>query len=620
MPGQTSYEELASLPSFHHPAASPDGERVAVYYDGSGRNELHVIDAATGEMRRVSDGEVPRNARWPFMWAPGGDRIYFHVDDDGNEQNDIHAIDLDGNVEPVVEMDGQCVLADVRDDGERLLLTSSAGGQMNLYAHDLSSGETERLTEYEQAVWGGGFSPDGERIAYTTNESDDLDNRDVYVMNADGSDPRNLGIGEEGCTAAFSGWSPDGTELLVGDDTEDTSRCGIYGLETDEIEWFGEGEYVERPVGFLPDGSGFLALRIRNAAVVPRIYRRDGSSEELDLPEGVAAFPGYGDAAFLGDGRVLVEQTTPTSRPTLLDVDLDTGETTTLIEPEYGNVDPESFTDAEYVTFESHGVDGGGPSAGERESHGGLEIGGLLYDVDARPSPAVVLVHGGPAAQDLKSFHLQTQFLTALGYSVFRINYRGSTGRGREFKNSLNMDWGGAEQADIAAGTRWLKEKDWIDEERVAVYGGSYGGYSAYWQMVTYPELYACGIAWVGVTDLHDMYENTMPHFKTGLMEKYLGDPGENHDLYRERSPVEYVENLSSPLLMVHGVNDRRVPVSQARLFRDALVEQGYEEGEDGIYEYEELGEEGHGSTDIDQKIRSFELVADFLERRMPAN
>ena len=127
------------------------------------------------------------------------------------------------------------------------------------------------------------------------------------------------------------------------------------------------------------------------------------------------------------------------------------------------------------------------------------------------------------------------------------------------------------------------------------------------------------GIAWIGVTELEDMYENTMPHFKTELMEKYLGRPDENPDLYEERSPVTYVENLSAPTLLIHGVNDRRVPVSQARIFRDALEETGFEAGEGGDYEYEELGEEGHASTDIDQKIRAFEILDDFLQRRMPA-
>ncbi|OYR80388.1 S9 family peptidase, partial [Halorubrum ezzemoulense] len=178
-------------------------------------------------------------------------------------------------------------------------------------------------------------------------------------------------------------------------------------------------------------------------------------------------------------------------------------------------------------------------------------------------------------------------------------------------------DWGGAEQGDIAEGTRWLAEKEWIDEDRIAVMGGSYGGYSTNMQMVQYPELYAAGVSQVGITDLTALYEESMAHFKTTL-ERYLGDPEENQELYAERSAVNHVENLTAPLCIIHGVNDPRCPISQARLFRDALLDTGFEEGQTGDFEYNELGEEGHGSTDIDNKIRSFKIVADFLERRVP--
>jgi dipeptidyl aminopeptidase/acylaminoacyl peptidase len=164
------------------------------------------------------------------------------------------------------------------------------------------------------------------------------------------------------------------------------------------------------------------------------------------------------------------------------------------------------------------------------------------------------------------------------------------------------------------------------------VFGGSYGGYSAYWQLVQYPDLYDAGVAWIGLTDLEDMYDNTMPHFKTELLERYLGTPEENPELYEERSPVTYVENLDAPLLCIHGVNDRRVPVSQARIFRDALDEAGYEEADNGVastasradgdavggdFEYVELGEEGHASSDIEQKKRAFRIFADFLDQRL---
>ncbi|MFB6103937.1 MAG: prolyl oligopeptidase family serine peptidase [Halobacteriaceae archaeon] len=611
-------EELASLPSFHHPTASPDGDRVAVYYDVSGRNELHVLDLDTGELRQVSDGEVPRNARWYLKWGADGDRVFFHLDEAGNEQNDIYAIDEAGEVEPVVQLDGQNILADVGDDGQTLLVASSAGGQMNLHVHDLATGETARITDYERAVGGGVLDPDCTRVAYSTNESADYDNQDVYIAAVDGSDPRNLHIGEEGAEAGVSDWHPDGDRLLVSDNTEDLGRCGVYDIDADDVTWFGDLEYEEMPVTFLPDGDRFLALRTRRAAVMPIVYDVEtGDVEELDLPEGVASFPGAGEPV-IDDDRVLVVHTTPDRRPELLAYDLETDETETLIEAEYGEIDPDAFVDAEFFTFESDGVPDTPAAAVDHDPYDTYEIEALLYDSGERPSPLVVNPHGGPRAADYRSFDMYTQFLLGRGYSVLKVNYRGSTGRGRTFVEELYDDWGGAEQGDVAVGAEHVIEsRDWIDEDRVVVFGGSYGGYSAYWQMVQYPELYDAGIAWIGVSELEDMFENTMPHFRTELMEKYLGTPEDNPDLYRDRSPATHAENLAAPLLIVHGVNDRRVPVSQARIFRDALEDAGFEAGEDGDFEYEELGEEGHASSDIDQKIRMLNILDEFIARRL---
>ncbi|PSP31267.1 S9 family peptidase [Halobacteriales archaeon QH_10_67_22] len=585
-------EALASLPTLHHPTVSPDGREVACYYDVTGRNELHVLDVASGELTQWSDGDVPRDARWPVVWGADGDRVYFHRDDAGDEQNDIWAVTRDGEVRPVVEMDGQAVIHDVSADGARLLFGSSRDGQMNVYGHDLATGETTKLTDYDRAVWNSHRSPDGDCIAYATNETDDYDNRDVYVADADGSNPRNLELGDVGAETAPVDWSDDGDALLVTDNTPDLGRAGVYDLATEEVRWLGDDTFQETPVAFLGDGR-VLVTRDRDAVTVPVVYDREtGAGRELDLPEGVTTFRFFGPSNHeLADGRLVLTHTTPTRRPELLAYDLDTDDTETLVAAEHGPFDSADFADAEYFTVESDGVPETPQRAVEHDPYESFEIGALLYDSGERPSPLVVNPHGGPRGRDAKSFDLYTQVLVARGYSVLQVNYRGSSGRGRAFAEELIDDWGGAEQGD--------------------------GGYSAYWQAVQFPDLYDATVAWIGIADLDDMYENTMAHFRTELMVKYLGDPEESPDLYAERSPVTHVENVDAPILVVHGVNDRRVPVSQARIVRTALDEAGYEEGEGGDFEYRELGEEGHASSDQAQKLRMFRLLDDFLGRRV---
>jgi dipeptidyl aminopeptidase/acylaminoacyl peptidase len=622
---EETLEQLASLPSFYHQTVSPDGAKVAYYYDGTGRNELYVQAIESGEREQWSNGNVPRNARWYLKWG-GNDEVFFHMDEDGNEQNDIHVINAAGEVQPVIQMDGQVVLEDVTMDGSRLLLSSSRDGQMNLYVHDRLADETIKATEYERAAGSGAFSPDGDQIAFSTNETDTYENTDAYLADADGSDPKNLNLGEIGAETAPVEFSPDGGRLLISDNSNDVGRFGVYDRDTSEVTWY-ESDAPETPEGFLPDGERVLVTRQREMAAVKVVYElKTGDSTEFDLPAGTTGTSMSGNPIIDND-RVVISQATPSTRSDMLVYDLQNDTTEMLHAADYGSFSPEMFSDAEFFTFESDAVPETPARAVDVGPYDALDIEALLYDSGERPAPLVVKVHGGPRAADYRAFDLFTQFLISQGYSVLVINYRGSAGRGREFAREIYDDWGGAEQGDIAMGVEHvLAEYNWLDEDRIAIFGGSYGGYTAYWQAVQYPDLYAATIAWIGLTDLTEMFETTMPHFRTELMEKNLGTPEANPELYRERSPIEHTQNVDSPMLMIHGVNDRRVPVSQSRLFRDDLREHGYTIDErdadaDGDsaadIEYVELGKEGHASTDASQKIRMFHVLAGFLERRL---
>ncbi len=616
--GASVLAEFARLPELANPAVAPDGDRVAFYYSGTGRNELHVLDLATGERERWSDGEVPENNFWPIAWTADGERILFHRDEDGSERNDVYAIAPDGSTDALVETDGMTNLRDVGADGETLLVGSNHDGETNVYRHDLPTGETTKLTDYDHPIWASHFAPDCDRVAYAARAPDDPAARDAYVVDVDGTDVRRLDVGGADAVTAPADWGPDGDRLLVSDDATDLARCGVYDFDADEVQWYGDLEYEESPEFFLPGGERFVATRKRDAVTTAVVYDVEtGDGRELALRDGVVDF-GMAGERVLDRDRVLVTYSTPTRRAQLLVYDLATDEYERRFECDYGGFSPGDFADAEYLTVESDGVPETPAAAVDHAPYEMLEIGALLYDSGERPSPLVVKPHGGPRTSDRKSFDYWTQFLVERGYAVLQVNYRGSTGRGREFADRLYGDWGGAEQGDVATAVEHVLDAyDCLDGDRVAVYGGSYGGYSAYWQLVQYPDLYDAGAAVVGFTDLVNFYENTIPQLKTGFLEKHLGTPGENPDLYRRRSPVEHVENLSAPLLMIHGVEDRRVPVSQARRFRDALIDHGREEGPDGDFEYHELDEQGHLTSSVDHRIRSLELLDEFLDRRL---
>lgn len=611
-------DAFARLPTMTSAILSPDGTKIAMYYDGTGRNELHVLDLGTDTLEQWSDGEVPRDASWSLWWGPDSERVFFHHDEGGGEQHDIRALDSDGAVETVVDMDGQALIHQVTDSA--LLFGSTRDDQMNLYRHKFDGATVTKLTNYDRPVWQAMRSPTRDVIAYETNETADRDNRDVYLTSVDGSDSRRLAIGDSGAETSPVGWGPGGDRLLVEDDSEDLPRAGIYHLPDDEVRWYGDLEAPESPVAFVDGGEHFVVERHHEAGTTPVLYDvESGTPTELSVPEGVSDFGTFPpENVQTTDGRIVFEHTASARRPELLAHDLESDENEVLLPAEYGDFDPEEFATAKYRRFRSDGVPETTRRAHEYDPGTELEVDALFYDSGERPSPLIVKPHGGPRSRDAKSFDRYTQVLTLCGYSVLAVNFRGSIGRGRAFAEEINGDWGGTEQGDIVTGLEdVLSTYDWIDEDRIAVFGGSYGGYSAYWQLLQFPEYYAAGVAWKGLTDLVDLHEKAPPHLRTESLERYIGTPDENGALYRERSPIHHVESLAAPLLIVHGVNDDRVPISQPRQFVEALEDAGYERGTDGEFEYRELGEEGHGSTDQEQKLRLYRLVVEFLDRRL---
>jgi len=324
----------------------------------TGRNELHVLDVSDGSLDQWSAGTVPRNVHWYVRWAADGGRVFFHRDEAGDEQNDVCALAPDGAATAVAQSDGQNVLQDVGGDGETLLVGSNRDGQMNVYRHDLPAGETAKLTDYDRAVWGAVLAPDCDRFAYATNETDDFDNRDVYVANADGSGARNLELGEVGAECHPADWGPDGERLLVEDNTPDLGRVGVYDCRDGDVRWYGDGEFEESPVAVLPGGEQALATRIRGPATVPVVYNLEsGERRELALPEGVASFGGwYHRTVPLDEDRILVEHTTPTRRPELLAYDLGADEYGTLLAADHGRFEPDDFADAEYSSWKCSGA------------------------------------------------------------------------------------------------------------------------------------------------------------------------------------------------------------------------------------------------------------------------
>lgn len=595
-------EELARLPSFYLPTVSWKQDRVAWYADHTGRMELYVLDLPDGMPRQVSHGEIPRALHAGFVWNRAGDTIVFAKDEGGNEQHDLYRIDLATGAVTRLTAHPNCQEYPVEfsPDDQWLLVATNRAGQLNLWRMRPDGSEYTQLTRYPNPVGGGRYSPDGQWVLFNTNESLDLRNMDGYLMRADGSAARRVFRVSEGTQDTVVDWSPDGRLLAVVSDASGFSRPGLLEVATGAVRWLGEEEVNESPSAFSADGRWLICHRNQDSEIRPVLFEvATGKRRELKLPPGLAA----GSDFALGDRAIVLQYTTEDRRPALLLYRMEDDSWETLLEAEYGGIDPAVFVAGEHIWY---------------TSADGRRIPALLYRPRQIPTgarlPAIVGVHGGPTAQWFRAFDPLTQFLVDRGYVLLLPNVRGSTGYGRDFRELNRRDWGGGDLVDVAAGAEYLRSLSYVDPARLAIFGGSYGGYMTYLATVKHPELWKAAVAWVGITDLKALYDASMEHFKYYLRAQ-MGDPEENAALWADRSPANFAANLRARLLIVHGTNDPRCPIEQARIFRDRLLAAGKTLGAD--FEYVELSDEGHGSTDIEQRLRIYRLLDDFLARQL---
>ncbi len=232
------------------------------------------------------------------------------------------------------------------------------------------------------------------------------------------------------------------------------------------------------------------------------------------------------------------------------------------------------------------------------------------------PRPAVVLVHGGPNVRGGNwGWDPSAQFLASRGYVVIEPEFRGSTGFGRKHFEAGWKKWGLEMQDDITDVTNWAISKGWIDKNRVAIAGASYGGYATLMGLIKTPELFRCGINWVGVTDIDLLFTVTWSDIsenaKTYASKVVIGDPDKDAERFKATSPLAQNERLKKPLLMAYGASDVRVPLVHGTKFRDAVMKHN------SNVEWVAYDKEGHGWRLEKNNYDWWTRVENFLEKHM---
>jgi dipeptidyl aminopeptidase/acylaminoacyl peptidase len=576
-------------------AFSPDGREVSYVHDGSGQFNLWSSPVTGGFARQLTTQE--ENAVRHHRWAPGG--LVLELDHHGTEQWQLSTLPPDGAGWPhaiTSRPDVQYQAGPVADDGRRMLIAGNQerAADMSVYLLDIPEGEyTLVLDRTDQKLYPAAWHPDGTRAAVV----DFIGNMDqhAYLVEVGDGELRDLTPHEDEEVNFPIGFSADGRRLYsVTDRGWEHHYIEAIDLETGAREPLVRADWGVEQADLAADRRR-LAYTI-NEDGYSRFHLLDlDTGREVpfpDMPRGACA-----QFAISPDGRRVAALVGTGTR--VFDVyvaDVENGTVTRLTDNFLGGIPETELVEPELVHF---------------PTFDGKQVPAWLY----RPAraagrlPVLLSIHGGPESQERtqvtrsSSFY---QYLLSRGVAILAPNVRGSTGYGKSYQRLIHRDWGGDELKDIEHAARWLREQDWVDAGRVAVYGASFGGFATLSAMTRLPDLWRCGIDLVGPANLVTFAKAVPPHWRAS-MKKWVGDPVEDFDMLMGRSPITYVEQLKAPLLVLQGANDPRVVKPES----DQMVERLRTLGRD--VEYHVFEDEGHDFSKRANQLKAYRLIAAFL-------
>jgi dipeptidyl aminopeptidase/acylaminoacyl peptidase len=622
-------QQYLSIRSAGSPSLAPDGKRLFYLTNVTGTSQVWMIDLPAGAPKQVTNYEdnvsfvrfSPRgdglvfgkarggdeNTQFFWMkadgtgikeltnlpkvrhnfgdWSADGSRIYYAANKRNPQFFDIYAMTVaDGKEELLYQFDGNNDFADASDNGEKIIV-SRAGTELsldnNLYLVDVKTKKETLLTPHTDASEFGDveFLPDGDSIIFTSNQD-----REFSVM----------------------------TQI---DNLKNAKMPYVFTIRPEQ-NWDVEGiRFPERGSRFAYtlNREGFSEFHLRKFEVSgkPLITHILADDEIVKLPaQGVV-----GGLNFSKDGRLLAF--TFNSSKNNSDIwlyDTEKKSLTQITKSDRSGIAPESFVEPrliKYKTFDGREIPAWYYLPNRPLSmSASVDKDGKMTTSNTSNLPVIVSVHGGPEGQERPGFSPLYQYYLSRGYAVLATNVRGSTGYGKTFTHLDDVRKREDSVKDLAYAVEWLKKEGGADAKRIAVMGGSYGGYMTMAAITLYPDLWAAAVNTVGIVNWETFLKNTSGYRRRqreveyGMLERDL-------DFLRTISPLAKVDKIKTPLFVIHGKNDPRVPYTEAEQVVKALKDRN------ATVEYKLFDDEGHGISKLKNRLELYPLVADFLDKYM---
>jgi dipeptidyl aminopeptidase/acylaminoacyl peptidase len=540
------------------PAWSPDGKRLAFVSDRAGKPQIYLLNLAGGEAQQLTD--APNGAGDP-QWSPDGTQILYSAKIDATEQQETPK----GYKPPLV-----INTLKHKFDGEGYFDTK----RRHLFVIPAAGGAARQLTAGDWNVGGAQWSPDGQQIAYTANQDDDRDSSDIndlWIVTVDGAAANARKVTHGRGPVALPSWSPDGQQiayigheggyvpgannhlLVVAADGSGTAsdRTSAFDRSVGSVASGDAARGIDgqRPV-WSPDGKSLYFVATDGGDT--GIYRTESDGNVTLLISGERSCASFTISA---DGETVAFTATNPAHPNEIFVASMSGANERQVTRHNEALLNElNLQPAERITYESTG--------------GATIEGWIIKPADFDPAsdkkyPLMMKIHGGPHALYGNSFSHEFQLLVAQGYVLLYVNPRGSGGYSQEFAHCIRADWGNLDYDDIMAGVDHAIAQGYVDPERLAAGGASYGGYMTCWLLghtdrfkaIVTERVVSNFVSFWGTSDIGQTF---------GAWELGGKTPREDLETYVRCSPITYMDRATTPTLIIHGEMDLRCPMEQS--------------------------------------------------------
>ena len=604
-----SFERYLNARMAYGASFSPDGRRLTFLTNITGMAEVWSIpvDMAAANPPWPEQLTFVGDRVGSASYSPVADTLLVSADVGGSEHMQLYLLSGDGSsfIALTAKPESIYQFGGWSPDGTRFTYGSNErdARYFDVYECSLETGQTRLLLQQDGTNYAGDYSLDG-RFALVSRWHSNI-NMQLLLLDTLSGDVRPLtpDVVEGQAQHSFPSWSADGTGLyLVSNRGRQFSSLAWLDLATTEMTYLRDDAWDVQNLALSHDGK-HMAL-VFNEDGYARLELFDVSQgwearRALPVPElskGVIVEVGWSQ-----DGeRLAITYMSATETADIFIWDTRNDRLWQATRSAMGGIPRAALVEptlVHYLTFD------------------GREIPAFLYlpqhqAAQDLPLSALIIVHGGPEGQSRPLFDPVTQYMVARGYAVLLPNVRGSTGYGYEYQSlddvRLRMD----SVADLQHAALWLQNSGIADSERIAVMGGSYGGFMVLSAITTYPHLWAAAVDIVGIANFVTFLENTGP-WRRKLRESEYGSLENDRDFLESISPINHVNDITTPLFVIHGANDPRVPVGEAEQIVAALRARNVP------VEYMRFEDEGHGLIKRANRLVAYPAAARFLDKYM---